>query len=250
MNILKSLLPYITPKAETRRFLYETKEQKEKLQNLLMEYQETEVWKKYFNETISIMTSKMGIMFWRKDKDLRYTLSSPLYCRDFYNLAMEGACLKYLEGRNDKELIKAIYKDNGITNTFEDICYVSDNHTKETRNKCHFFEAGVLNNTQVLLYVIKVPLFVDDQFEGIIGAAWDFSNYSTIMINQLNRWIYDKLAVGISVLESSFVYELKPEIHQCDIFSGVQHNPERDEDRCGCICNHPQCEAKNLSLPA
>jgi len=231
MNIFKQWMPYINPTTQTKKLLHETEKQKNRLHSLLKQYQETEGWKRYFNETIFTMTSKMGIMFWRKDKDFRYVLSSPLYCRDFFNLGMELECMKYLEGKTDEELIKDIYTDSGITNTFQDICYVSDEHVKKTRNKTHFFEAGILHNSQLLLYVVKVPLFEEGKFDGILGAAWDFSSHSLIMINQLNRWIYDGLAIDIKVKEDSFVYELKPETHQCDIFSCICPNPERKEGK-------------------
>lgn len=226
---------FLNPTNQTQALLKQTKAQTERVRGLLNEYHQMDTWQRGFFESVFLLTDELGVMFWRKDHYLRYIMSSPLYCKYFFGMGMELACLKYMEGKTDTELIKEIYHDNEIENTFEDVCVLSDQRTISRGVTCYFFEAGKINNQQILLYVTKIPLIEEGDFKGILGFAWDLSNHSTLIMEQLNRWIYSKVAKEIYMKGDRFVYELDPEIKHCDLFSHICPYPERSNKTKICV---------------
>lgn len=236
IGLRKSINAFFNPTHQTGQLLKETAEQKERLLKLHNEFQEAMKWRGEFNDSLSMLTSYLGAMFWKKDKELEYILASPTHCRDFFNLIVEETCLRFILGRTAMDLIDEIFIQNGIKNTFGNVCEGSDLYTKEKMETCHFFEAGLIDKDQMLLYVIKKPIIKDGAFDGLYSLAWDVSEYSETMMNLLNRWIYADQAEAIHLSKDAFIYSLVPDVQRCDVFSHICPFPEKHKykevDRC------------------
>lgn len=226
-SFFEKLKAYFTLTNQTGQLIEDILQQKERLIELQADFEEEAKWRAEFNDSLAMLTSYLGAMFWKKDKDLRYILASPIHCRDFFGISFELECLNYITGKTAGELIKTIYLDRGLNNTFEKVCDGSDFYTKDTMKICHFFEAGVIDDEQMLLYVIKKPIIKDGKFAGLYGLAWDLSEYSGTMTKLLNRWIYADRAKAVYLDKDVFIYELTPEVQRCDIFTHICPYPDK-----------------------
>lgn len=65
-------------------------------------------------------------------------------------------------------MIDEIYRDNGFYNTYGEICMLSDEYTVKENKRVHLLEAGIVDDSQVLLYLIKMPQH--DKHGNIIGT--------------------------------------------------------------------------------
>ena len=160
--------------------------------------------------TLSLLTEAMDAMIWKKDKEHRYVLANPIHCESFFGFNTSYDCLQYIVGKTDAEMIDLNFYKIGVKNTFGSICFLSDKYVENTKKVTHFFEAGKVDKKEILLYVIKTPQFTNNgEFVGSIGMAWNMTDQSDFLLNQLNRWIYAKKAISLFKdlfsIDSSFV---------------------------------------------
>lgn len=227
MASMKQIKTFLNPTSLTKGLVHDVREQRRRMEDLKKDYLEADKWRREYHEALSALTTNMGAMFWKKDENHRYILASPTHCEGFFNMGSEPECLDYIRGKTDKELIQALYRDKGIQNTFGLVCGLTDERTKEIGRNVQYLEAGTVQGEQVLLYVNKSPFILNGIFTGTLGIAWDFSNYSDIIMRVLNRWIYSN-SVSVLYLENDvFAYELTHKVKQCDIFSYINPNPTR-----------------------
>lgn len=236
-GLWKKIKFLLDPTKESRELLSEIGQQRMRIKKLLKAFREADHWREQYTQTLDGLTRAMGALVWRKDEYNRYVLASPLHCKAFFQIDGTPECLDYIYGKTDDELIEAIYRRNDVQNTFGRMCMDSDNYTKEHGEVCHFLEAGVVDGTQILLYVVKIPQFDEEgKCTGTVGSAWDFSNHSEFMIKMLNRWIFDHRAIKLFREDDVFAYALKPDVRTCDIFAHVCPNPSRPTKEASVEC--------------
>ncbi len=238
----KFLINFFNPTIATKQLTKEAKDHRVRIKLLKKEYDTLYSWNKQYIATLSMLTEAIQAMVWKKDKSHKYILANPNHCKSFFGFEGSQECLNYVIGKTDEELIKKIYTSNGIINTFEEICFVSDIYCASKRIPVHFLEAGKIDNDEILLYTIKTPQFNSEgEFIGTIGIAWDVTSRSSFLTGQLNRWIYDELATKIFHDNNVFCYAIVPEVNQCSLFKHVCPNPHImdgvEKKDCN-ICDH------------
>lgn len=211
------------------------KVQRKRLLLLKSEYSNLAKWKEEYVKTLTLLTDAMDALVWKKDIDHRYILANPLHCETFFNYHDEHDCLQTIVGRTDCELIKMNFEDLGIENTFSRNCVDSDNYVRKTGETVHFLEAGMVGGKELLLYAIKAPQYSKKgKFIGTLGIGWNVTGKSDFLIEQLNRWIYAKVAKEIYHEDSSFCYVLTSDVNRCEIFNHICPDPKRSYNNCKC----------------
>lgn len=229
---------FLNPHIESKRLYEEIGQQRMKIKKLIEEYHELHEWSIRYIDVLDMITSSVNALIWKKDKDKKYLLANPLHCRVFYGMEGSMSCLNFLEGKTDVDLINLLYRNNGIENTFGEICLLSDGYTEEKNKLCHFIEGGIVDGNEVLLYVIKIPVHTNKgEFNGTIGLAWDITNHSKFILNQLQRWLYDDRAEQLYRTDNVFVYCFDPVVDTCSIFHHICSDPKNKNK-----CNQGNCE--------
>jgi len=238
---LKNRIHWFFNPAQASKEVYEDlRLQRKKVKELVEEYRILRTWNERYSDLLGTITDSVSALIWRKDRSRRYMIGNPIHCRVFFGLEGSPSCLDLIEGKTDEELIKILYEKNGIQNTFGEICTRSDKYIEKYGKTQHFIEGAVVDGEEILLYVIKIPLY--DQlkvFDGTVGIAWDVTKNSKFVISQLNRWIYDKRAKELYNNKESkvFIYTFNPLVDTCSIFQYICSDPKRDT-----TCNNGSCE--------
>ena len=220
MKLLNNIKKLFLPNHQAKELYQEIKDQKEKFHKLRKEYEESKHWNLEYSFLVKEATQSMNTLIWHKDKNHRYLLANPLHCQSFFQLDSTIDCLTYVKGKTDLELVKKCFHDQDIKNTFGDICLLSDEHTKQQKRKCHFIEAGIVDDEELLLYLIKIPQFdKDNHFVGSIGMGWNITEQSKRVLKSVNRWKFDGLVDILYNNDCSFCYSIVPDIHKCEIFN-------------------------------
>lgn len=234
---LKTLYNFLNPQKEAKQLYEEIGRQKIKIKELYDEYKKVMEWNEQYSEILKSLTNSINALIWRKDKDGKYILANHNHCSFFFGLTITTECLDYIKGKTDYDLIKMSYFDHNLKNTFANLCKLSDDYIKETKRICHFLEAGVIEDKEVLLYVMKSPLFNNkNEYIGSVGMGWNCTEQSQFFLNLLQRWVKENKAFKIYKLEDVFCYEISPEANTCRIFKHIC--PRSDEDM---ICNENDC---------
>lgn len=207
-------------KNESKQLYNEIKNQNQKLKELRKEYNESKHWNTEYSFLLKQTTESMKTLIWHKDKDHKYLLANPLHCESFFGLSPSIDCLEYIKGKTDKELIKECFINQNISNTLGDMCLLSDKYTASQQITSHFLEAGIIDDEEILLYLIKMPQFDKNKnFTGTIGIGWDLTDQSGNILNLLNRWKFDKSVIELYKQDCVFCYVINPKIHKCVIFN-------------------------------
>jgi len=247
-GVRKFLINFFNPTIVSKQLNEEIKEHRGRIKLLKNEYDTLYAWNKQYIETLGMLTDAIQAMVWKKDKYHKYLLANPHHCRSFFGFDGSMDCLNYVVGKSDQELINTLYISKHVTNTFENICLISDVYCSEHTTPIHFLEAGKIEDEEILLYIVKTPQFtVDGEFIGTIGMAWDVTSRSTFLTDQLNRWITDKLATKVFHDRDVFCYAIVPEVNQCALFRHVCPNPHVTDviknDDCH-LCSITDCFRK------
>lgn len=225
----------LTSKKEAEKLHDQIKSQNVRIQSLLKEFNSVTTWNTQYVATLSMLTEAIQAMIWKKDKRDCYLLANPHHCRSFFGFDGTSDCLNYVVGKTDGELIKTMFDDRGMVNTFSQVCSLSDKYVSCSSVPVHFLEAGKVNNDEVLLYTVKTPQFTsENEYIGTIGMAWDMTSRSQFLTQQLNRWIYSNMATKIYHKKDVFCYVIVPEANTCSVFNHVCPNPHSPEDCLNC----------------
>jgi hypothetical protein len=237
MNWLKRTMQ---SRKDAKELYEQVKSQNLRIQSLMLEHKSLSNWTHQYSSVLGLLSESMQALIWKKDKNHKYLLANPLHCQSFFGFDGTPECLSFVVGKNDTELIKDIFRENGIQNTFGEMCTISDEHVSITPGEpVNYLEAGVVDGIEVLLYIIKTPQFSDSgEFVGSVGIGWDLTSQADFLVKQLNRWIYDGKAQKLYHNEKVFCYTIKPEAKKCQIFNHICPAPERDD--CEPTCR--QCD--------
>jgi len=220
MRLLNNIKKLFIPNHQAKNIYQEIKDQKERFRELKKEYEKSKHWNLEYSFLVKEATQSMNTLIWHKDENHRYLLANPLHCQSFFQLDATIDCLNYIKSKTDLELIKECFHDQDIKNTFGEICSLSDDYTKQEKRKCHFIEAGIIDDEEVLLYLIKIPQFDENkQFIGTLGLGWDITTRSKGVLNSIERWKFDGLIDILYDDNCSFCYSITPKIHKCEIFN-------------------------------
>ena len=239
MTIKQSFRNFFRPQIASKALSIEIKAQRESISTLKNEYLALTEWHHTYVSALSTLTESMGALVWTKDRDNNYLLANELHCKNFFGFDGTKECLEYIVGKTDTELIVDIYRDHGVENTFGEICNMSDDYIRGKDKPVHFLEAGVVDGTEVLLYVIKTPQYDSTgYFTGSVGVGWDITPQADFLIQQLNKWIYEDNAVSLYHAPSVFCYAVTPDTKQCKVFRHFCPTPgpdnECDDDCTAC----------------
>jgi len=238
ISIRKSLLNFFNPDIATKQLHEEIKLHRDRISLLKTEYKNLSIWNAQYVATLGMLTEAIQAMVWKKDKRGLYLLANPHHCRSFFGFDGSSECLDYVVGKSDSELIHTLFNSNSVVNTFENVCTLSDNHCSQQIKSVHYLEAGIIDGEEVLFYTIKTPQFtISNEFIGTIGMAWDVTSRSSFLTEQLNRWIYDKLAIKLYHDNSTFCYAIEPKANQCSLFKHVCPNPHIAQDENCDLCD-------------
>jgi transcriptional regulator with PAS, ATPase and Fis domain len=113
-------------------------------------------------------------LVWCKDQVNRYKYVNSATCKTLLMLDRE-----VVEGKTAKEIANHLRTKN-IRYTFSEICYDSDEYTKEQKKPCTFYEYGYIGEKYIALHILKIPIFKDDNVMGTIALAREV----TTLINQ------------------------------------------------------------------
>lgn len=222
----------------SKNFYEEMVVQSREIKALRLETQILRTWKDAYDDTLSSLTDAMQALVWRKDNKHGYLLANPLHCSSFFGFDTTPECLEYIVGKSDSDIIIANYRDLGIQNTFGEICELTDEYVSKQKKPLHFLEAGMIAGEEILLYVVKTPLFDDKGvFTGTVGIGWDFSDQSKFIVSLLNRWIYAKEATQLYKQKEVFAYVVKPATHSCGVFNHICPMPARGKE-----CQPGECD--------
>jgi len=118
-----------------------------------------------------------------------------------------------IRSKSDMQLLKEVYWDNGIPNSFGESCLMSDKYTQETGHVTHFIEAAIVDHQEVLLYVMKKPRYsADNQFVGTAGIAWDLTAFSGLVMPMLETWLQGSKIEILYQECDVFCYAIKPSV--------------------------------------
>jgi hypothetical protein len=228
-SFINTLYNFLNPQKEAKKLYEEIGRQKLQIQQLYDEYKKLSDWNDQYSDILKSVTNSINALVWRKDKDNKYILANHNHCKFFFGLTITEECLDYIKGKTDYELIKMSYFDHNLKNTFATICETSDNFVKENKRICHFLEAGVIEDEEILLYIMKNPIFnKDEEYLGSIGMGWNCTEQSEFFLNLLKKWIDENKAFKIYKEKDVFCYEISPEANTCRIFKHIC--PRSDED--------------------
>ena len=201
-------------------------EDREKLQELISELT---LFKKIHLEYVSLLegiTGSMNAMIWSKDQNYKYLVASEALCNLFFGLeTSRQECLFELRGKTYSKVMENCFNNHELSH----LGLMSDQYVEEQECTCHFIEAAKLCDREVLLYIVKIPVFKDGSFTGIDAIAWDVTAVSDFVTKLLNRWIYDERATVVYKRSTLFSYSIAPQEKQCAIFSQLCPNPMRGE---------------------
>ncbi len=228
---IKFFKNFLNPAKEPKKLYEEIGQQRVKIKELLQEYKLMAEWNIQYSSTLGTLTGAMNALIWKKDAENRYILANENHCRFFFGIDVTPECLAYIKGKTDYEMVKQTYFDQGLTNTVLNLCEESDEYVKKTGEICHFIEVGVLDDTEVLLYVVKVPQYDEHHnFLGTVGMGWNFTNHSEFFVKMLNRWVFDKKALIIYKNQAACCYVIQPEVNRCEIFKHICPNPHYNKE--------------------
>jgi hypothetical protein len=236
-SIKKVLYNFFNPQIEAKKLYEEIGQQRIKIKELYEEYRKVTEWNEQYSDILKSLTDSINALIWRKDKDGRYVLANHNHCSFFFGLSITTECLDFIRGKTDYELIKMSYFDHNLKNTFANICKASDDFVEKNNRSCHFLEAGIIEDREVLLYIMKSPLLNNKgEYIGSIGMGWDCTLQSNFFLNLLEKWIKENKACEIYKKKDVFCYEISPEANTCRIFKHIC--PRSDED---ITCNGKDC---------
>ena len=247
MPLISTLKNFWSPEKKAGQLYEEIGEQRIKIKSLLKEYRNLHKEHQEYTDTLEALTRSMSAMIWKKDENHRYKFCNSIHCSNFFMYADMAPCLEFVTGKTDEELVKLIYRDAGIGNTFGEICTLSDDYTKKELRQCHFMEAGVVSGQEVLLYVVKTPLVADGTFKGTMGIGWDMSRLAGFLIGQIQTWLCRGQANILYSGDQVFAYEVKPNANKCHIFQHICPNISKDgipactENGVCSKCNQAEC---------
>lgn len=235
IRILKSIF---RPELLLRPLLLDIQEDKKRISELIAELKIVKQWNFEYVSILDGVTESMKAMVWSKDKDHKYILANAIHCNSFFGFDTSNVCLEEIKGRSDQELLETYFESHPFSN----ICSISDDFVKNRGTICHFMEAAVVNNEQLLLYIIKIPIIENGEFKGTNGIAWDMSSLSEFLIKTLNSWIHEGKATLVVKEDQLFSYVVEPEQKKCDIFSHICPHPHYEGEDCSNInCSVPHC---------
>jgi len=246
-NFLRIIRLFFTQSKEAKELYLEIGKQRAAYAVLREEYKLIQGWKDQYTHTLNTLTESMKAMIWSKDENNKYTLANPLHCSCFFGIDNTPECLEFIKGKTDLELINYSFHSKNIQNTFGQICVESDNYTRDKKIPCHFIEAGKVDDECVLLYIVKIPRYINNEYVGTLGMGWDFTEMSAFWIKQLNRWSYEGKTVEIYKEKDVFVYAIDPEVKKCDIFRHICPRPQTNEYKEDCNGYCDSCELEQSS---
>ena len=233
----RTLYNFLNPQNEAKKLYEEIGQQRIHIKELYVEYKKISEWNEQYSDILKSLTDSINALVWRKDKDGKYLLANHNHCTTFFGLSITSECLDYIKGKTDYELIKMSYFDHNLKNTFSTLCEVSDIFVKENKRICHFLEAGVIEDKEVLLYVMKSPILdINGEYLGSVGLGWDCTQQTQFFLNLLEKWINENKAKEIYREKDNFCYEISIEANTCRIFKHIC--PRSDE---GTICKQDSC---------
>lgn len=114
-------------------------------------------------------------MVWTKDIDNRFTYANRAMCNGILNTPEE-----FVINKTSLEVADSMRK-RGLTYTFGDLCFDSDEITKKRGKPTMFYEYGVAGSNYMILRVIKAPLFDGNNgLAGTIGMARDITYHAEV----------------------------------------------------------------------
>lgn len=239
-KLCKALNHFWNPDKQAKQLYQEIGEQRMIIKKLGTEVNSLKVWVDKYAHTLSYFTEAINAMVWQKNHEHRYILANERHCKVLFGLTNSPECLDRIEGRTDAELIKMVFLENGIENTFGEMCFITDTYTEQLGQACHYFEAGAINGEQKLLYVAKTPMHDSKgKFTGTVSAGWDITEHSLFIIHQLNRWIFSKKVERLFHSKRGFAYYIRPVLKQCDIFESICKQAMDSKDG---FCRHCSIE--------
>jgi hypothetical protein len=238
-DIRNAIRNFFNPAEASRQLHIDLVSHKDRIKELKAEYDTIEKWKYEYASTLGLLTDAIQTLVWKKDIEHRYLLANPFHCRKFFGFEGSQECLDYIVGKTDAFMVKRLFRDHGIQNTFGEICMMSDHHAMECAEVTHYLEAGVVDGDEVLLYAVKIPRFKGGVFMGTVGIAWDMTSQAGLLMTQLQRWIYDGKVSKLYHKKDVFCYAIKPSFKKCMIFQHICLSPERGKD---CNNNCELCE--------
>lgn len=228
MKFLKKWDNFLHPEKEVKKFIDlikqqddEIKLQDKKIKILLEEFKEEEQWRTQYTDALSLLTKSMQSMVWQKDNKHRYVLANPTHCESFFGFEGTPECLQSIIGRTDTEIIDKMFVSRKVKNTFGKMCVMTDSFVSKKQIVTHFFEKGIVEGIEVLLYIVKIPQFDSGKLTGTMGIGWDFSERMDEMLIILDRWKSNNEAKTLHKDAESFCYLIEPESKQCDMFHHI-----------------------------
>lgn len=228
MTFIEKISRFLNPEREVKNFITvikkqddEIKNQNIKIRSLLVEFREEAKWRNQYTSALSLLTESMQSMVWQKDLEHKYILANPTHCERFFGFEGTPECLQTIIGKTDEYLIQNMFLKKGVENTFGSICAITDKFVIENKKASHFFEKGIVEGIEVLLYIVKIPQFEDGEIIGTMGIGWDFSEKREQMLQILERWKEKDEITIIHENNKSFCYLIEPEYKRCELFHHI-----------------------------
>jgi hypothetical protein len=200
--------------------LAEIQEDNLRFKLLKEELQKASHWNAQYAETIATVTETMDSLVWKKDSDNRFILANQAYCKNYFGLEPEAACLEEIAGREEAEILKSLYAKE----TTIELCGISDAFINgKPPTPYHFIESGYLDGKFFIFYLIKTPLYSKEtgEFKGTAGIGWDFLSRMSKAMKMINEGMIDGTAQQLLLTKRSFSYSMDAEKNTCDIFKHI-----------------------------
>jgi len=222
MRIKEKIKQFFNPAPNMDKLHREISDQRDRIYELTSDYMAQADWANQYASTVATLTGSLELLIWKKDAQHRYILANGEHCQFFFGIDSTPECLAYIKGKTDQDVIREHYIDQGVYNSFGKVCRTSDEHAATFFEPKHYLEAGVIDDKEVLLYLIKKPQF-DNQgnFTGLVGLSWDFSNNSEFIINMLNGWVRTGQAEILMKEKDVFCYVVDPGANKCEVFKHI-----------------------------
>jgi len=160
---------------------------------------------------IENMIAVSGGYLWRKDRDLRYLYCDKSFCVRFLDL--KDNC--NIEGFTDKALVNDFVRRTGRRMRMDKISEITDAHCMINKNRCRYVVADYVGDDIVVLDLVKTPLFLNDEFDGLVGFAIDKTGTCNDVFNNLEALINKNQAEPLFVKNREcavyYIYEQKQE---------------------------------------
>lgn len=132
--------------------------------------------------------NEAGGMLWRKDNEGLYQFANRYRCTHF--LRLHENCFNTVIGYSDIDIINDYIERTGLWHGFALHEDITDAHVQKLGYEGVYVTIGVIGTEEKLFKSIKTPIYIDREYDGIVGFASDLTFDCTGIIHTLEHGLY------------------------------------------------------------